>query len=67
MNPDKITKHTNKFTAIFSDNDPYVDAELNSKVFKEKLNAKIVIVHNQGHMTDKDLPVAKDELLKMIS
>lgn len=47
----KVKKHTNNFLAIFSDNDPYVPLS-DSEIFKEKLNAKIIIKHNEGHFNE---------------
>lgn len=45
---EKVKKHTNNFLAIFSDDDPCVPLS-DSKTFKEKLNAKIIIKSNEGH------------------
>lgn len=65
----KILKMTNKFTAIFSDDDNYVPIE-DTEIFKEKLGAKIIIKHDKGHFSDdvgvKELPVVLEELLKII-
>lgn len=64
----KIKIHTDKFTAIFSDNDPFVPLT-DSKFFEETLNAKIIVEHEKGHFDDeshvKELPVALNELLKL--
>ncbi|MCL5733929.1 MAG: alpha/beta hydrolase [Patescibacteria group bacterium] len=49
----KIKNHAQKFTAIFSDNDPYVPAE-NQKMFEDNLGAKIIIEHNKGHFSGSD-------------
>jgi len=49
----KIKQHTNHFMAIFSDNDPYVHLD-NQKIFKEKLNAKIIIKNNEGHFNETE-------------
>lgn len=43
-----------KVVCIFSDNDPDISVEENSKIFKEKLNAKIIIKHNKGHFNDTE-------------
>ena len=63
----KITSHTDKFLAIFSDNDPVVPLTDN-KLFKERLKAKIIIEHNKGHFNKsdgvKELKIVVDELLK---
>ena len=63
---DKIKNH--KYVAIFSDNDQDVPLS-NSKIFEEKLGAKIIVESGKGHFTEDDkifeLPVALDELLKL--
>jgi uncharacterized protein len=48
---EKVKKHTNNFLAIFSNNDPYVPLS-NSDVFREKINAEIVIKDNEGHFNE---------------
>ena len=48
MNFEKIKMHCNKFLALFSDNDPYVPLS-DSKIFKEKLGAKVIVKHNEEH------------------
>jgi len=53
INWSKIKMHTNKFTCIFSDNDPYVPLS-NKKLFEEKLGAKSIIEKNKGHFTEDD-------------
>jgi len=53
LNWDKIKSRANKFVAIFSDNDkliPFSDSE----IFKEKLNAEIIIEHQKGHFSGSD-------------
>lgn len=66
---EKIVLHADKFIAIFSDNDPFVPKE-DSKIFKEKLKAKIIIEHNKGHFSGEDnikeLPSVLNSLLEMI-
>ena len=47
---EKIKNHCSKFVAIHSDNDPYVDLK-HAEVFKEKLNAEIIIKHNAKHFS----------------
>jgi len=46
---EKVKMHSNKFIAIFSDDDPFVPLT-DSKIFKGKLNAKIIILKNKGHL-----------------
>jgi predicted alpha/beta hydrolase family esterase len=65
----KVKRTTNKFIALFSDNDPFVDVR-NAKHFEEKLDAKTTIQHNKGHFSgglDKcfELPFVVEELLKI--
>jgi predicted alpha/beta hydrolase family esterase len=50
---EKIKTHTDKFVAIFSDNDPYVPLS-QEPFFKEKLGAKTIIEHGMGHFTESD-------------
>ncbi len=51
INLEKVKKHTQNFLAIFSDNDDCVPLS-DSKIFKEKLNAKIIIKNNEGHFNE---------------
>lgn len=57
----KIKLHCNKFIAIHSDDDPYVDLSYGT-IFKQKLDAKLIIEHNKKHFSGDDgitgLPVA---------
>ena len=54
-----VNNNCKEFIAIFSDNDPYVPLS-NVNLFKEKLNAKILILNNKGHFDPfsgiKELP-----------
>ena len=64
-----IKKHTDKFVCILSDNDSYVPLS-NAELFKEKLNAKIIIEHDKGHYTAgdnvKENRTVVEELMKMV-
>ena len=69
INWDLVKSHSKNFVAIFSDDDevvPIGDVE----IFKEKLDAKIIIEHNKDHFSGssgiKELPVLLDELLRMM-
>ena len=61
-------KNSGMVTAIFSDNDYYVDLS-NVPIFKERLDAKIIIEHDKGHFgakeNFKELPVVVNELVTM--
>jgi predicted alpha/beta hydrolase family esterase len=65
----RILDHTRNFTAIFSDDDPYVPLKT-ADIFKQRLGAKIVFEHNKGHLTDetgiKKLDSIRDELLLLM-
>mgnify|MGYP001609436738 CR=1 FL=1 len=64
INFEKIKKSCNKFVTIFSDDDPYVPLS-DSKIFKEKLNAKVIIDKKKGHYQVDEAPVVLKELLDM--
>lgn len=68
INTDKIKMLTENIVAIFSDNDLDVPMS-DSNLFKERLNAKIIVEHDKGHFSDdadvKELPAALNEILKM--
>lgn len=50
----KVISHAKEFTAIFSDNDPFVPLLPNETLLKENLNVKIIILNNKGHFTEDD-------------
>jgi len=64
-----IKKHVKKVTAIVSDNDPYVPLN-NADVFKNNLNAKVIIEREKGHFDDdtntKKLQSAVDAVKDML-
>lgn len=64
---EKIKTHTNKFSAIHSDNDPYVPLE-QGETFKQKLNAELTVLEGMKHFSGKEgiteLPQALDAILK---
>jgi len=66
INYGKIKQMAGSWTALFSDDDPYVSYEDNHKIFRDKLGAKIVLEHGMGHFSQEDgirkLPI----LLKLI-
>lgn len=65
---EKVKTHCKKFVAVHSDNDPYVSLRY-ADIFKEKLNAEVIIEHNMKHFSGGDgvteLPAALDKLLEM--
>lgn len=68
INWGKIKIHTNKFVTIFSNNDPLVPLD-DAKIFEERLGAKVIIEHNQGHFSGsdgiKELPSLLEAVLAM--
>jgi uncharacterized protein len=61
----KIKTHCNEFVGIFSDNDPYVPLS-NINIFKNNLNAKILILKKKGHFDPSSKVDKLSELLKFI-
>lgn len=61
-----IKPHCSKFVAIASDNDHYVDLKYGT-ILKEKLDAKLLIQPQMGHFNMKELHVALNELLKIMT
>jgi len=68
---EKILSHTNKISAILSDNDPYVPVSENKDLLENKLHAKITLLSDRGHFTESDnvdsLPEAIQELEEMMN
>lgn len=66
---EKIKLFTDNITAIFSDNDYFVDIKQELE-FKTKLNAKTITLKNKGHISEEDgikeLPEALLELGNML-
>ncbi len=63
-----IKTHAAGFGAIFSDNDPLVPLD-DSDIFKNNLEAKIIVEHNKGHFSGSDgitkLPSALNSVLEL--
>ena len=54
INFNKVKNRAKSFIAFFSDNDPWVPLAENVKIFREKLNSKIVILKNKGHFSEDE-------------
>jgi hypothetical protein len=67
INFKKIRSVVSKTVAIFSDNDPFVSLRGNSKVFREKLGAKILVERGKGHMGSDDKILKLTSVLKALS
>ena len=50
INTNNIKRHTKNIIALFSNNDPDVSLK-DAALFKQKLNAKIIVEQNKGHFT----------------
>lgn len=68
INTKKVKNHLNSCVAIFSNNDPYVPA-ISHRLFEQKLNARVLIEKNKGHLNGEDgvrkLPSVLKALLKI--
>lgn len=65
----KILSITDKFTAIFSTNDPWVPLS-DKELFRKNLKVKVIVQKNKGHFTEDDnitkLPIVLEEILKLV-
>lgn len=69
----KVKTKANKFIAIHSDDDPYVDLKYGD-IFKEKLGAELIVKHNMKHFSGEvdneesciELPEVVESIKKMI-
>lgn len=65
---DNVKSHSNKFIAIFSDDDPLVPLT-DSKIFEEKLGTKTIIEHAKEHFSGssgiKELPSLLNAVLEL--
>lgn len=66
---ESLRNRTGNYVAILSDNDRWVPVEVTKQQFEEKLSAKVLIAHNQGHFTADDgvteIPVVIEELKRI--
>ncbi|MFH0711518.1 MAG: alpha/beta fold hydrolase [archaeon] len=53
MDFEKARNHMTKVLAIFSDDDPYVPLS-ETKIFKKKLNSKIIVKSGEGHFNETE-------------
>ncbi|MBS3092132.1 DUF1749 domain-containing protein [Candidatus Pacearchaeota archaeon] len=66
INFDKIKQKVSKIVVFLSSNEPYGFVKYNSKTFKEKLNAEVIIEQNMGHFSEGDNIKKLSEVLKSI-
>ena len=50
----RVKKAIKNIVAIFSDNDPWVPFDENTNLFKKRLDAKVIKLHNKGHFSQDD-------------
>jgi uncharacterized protein len=63
---EKVKSAASSFTAILSDNDPYVSLAETKEMFEKKLGAKVVIEKNKGHFTEDDNVFELPEVVQSI-
>jgi len=68
INFDRIKMRFKKMVCVFSDNDPFVPLS-DKDIFKEKLNAEIIVESKKGHFSPDDnvdeLPIALNKLIEI--
>ncbi len=69
INFKNVKAATSNFICIFSKDDPVVPLDENIKLFKEKINPKIIIEQSKGHFSGSDgiteLPSALNSVLEL--
>lgn len=63
----QIRSKANQFTAIFSDNDPWVPYQENVALFRENLNPEIITLSGKGHMTSDEGVIQLPALLTSVN
>ncbi len=61
---ERIRQFTNNINCIFSDDDYFVSLKQEDE-FKDKLNAKTIIVKNKGHISQEDNVYELQEILDL--
>lgn len=62
---EKVRSHCKNLVCLFSTNDSYVSLS-EEDIFKERLNAQIVVMKNKGHFTGDDGVFEIPEILEFI-
>lgn len=65
INFNKVKSKIGKLTVFLSSNEPYDYVKENEIIFKEKLEAKVIIEKNKGHFTEEDGIVKIPEVLNL--
>lgn len=58
----KVRSHCKSFTAIHSDDDPYVTPKY-GEVFRQQLGAKVIMARGMGHFEQKENPLILQAVL----
>lgn len=66
INFENLKSKIPKLTVFLSTNEPYGFIKENSQIFKEKLNAKVILEKNKGHFTEHDGLKEFPEVLKEV-
>jgi len=68
INFEKVKQKLSELIVFLSSNEPYGCVKSNAQIFREKLNAKVIIEKDKGHFCDEDdikkLPEVLEEILK---
>lgn len=62
----RIRSHTSDIFCLFSTDDPWVPVS-ESEIFSNNLSAMTMIIENQNHFVDKQLPLSIDKILSLFS
>ena len=65
INFSNISNKASLFITVFSDNDPWVPIDINRRLFKARLNPKIIVLKNRGHFTQDEGITEIPELLEL--
>ncbi len=61
-----MKQKANSFTAIFSDNDDWVPQKENKEMFEQRLNPKVIVLHNRGHFSEEEGVSEIPEILNLL-
>ncbi len=62
----KVKRATKNIVAIFSDNDQWVPFDENTNLFKKRLGAKVIKLHNKGHFSQDEGIIKEARILQVI-
>jgi len=65
INFEKVKENIKKIFVLISEDEPYGFVKENTKMFREKLDAKVFIEKDYGHFTDFEMPIVLNKFLEM--